>query len=105
MEYFVTGNQKILQTDRLSELLKLTQIKDNNEDDIVLPPVSLSSVDDKYEKWPGFSNTFEALMSVQKSISTARKFFYLRSSLSGSAFRIIEPLTISDTNYDSDAER
>ncbi|KAL3283660.1 hypothetical protein HHI36_006799 [Cryptolaemus montrouzieri] len=93
MECFDAENRKIPKTDRLSGQLKSIQIKDNRiEDDIVSPPVSLASFDGKYEEVPEFSNTFEGFMSEKENISTARKFFYFRSSLA--ALRTIEHFQI-----------
>jgi len=64
------------------------------------PAIELIKFYGEYEKWTQFRDLYKALIHDDDSIDKVKKFYYLLSSLGGSAARLLESLEITEQNYD-----
>lgn len=66
---------------------------------IKLPHVNLPEFSGSYDNWLSFHDTFEALIHNNSRLSNTQKQFYLKSCLKGEAAKVIQSVSISDSNY------
>ncbi|XP_062713979.1 uncharacterized protein LOC134290792 [Aedes albopictus] len=64
-----------------------------------LPDVKLPVFSGQLENWLNFHDLFVSLVHSSHELSNIQKFYYLRSSLSGDALKLIQTITISADNY------
>ncbi|XP_062535630.1 uncharacterized protein LOC134204845 [Armigeres subalbatus] len=64
-----------------------------------LPDVKLPVFNGNLEHWLNFHDLYLSLVHSSQELSSIQKFYYLRSSLSGDALKLIQPIPISATNY------
>lgn len=61
--------------------------------------IFVESSEEQADKWLQFSETFEAVINKNTSITNVQKFYYLQSSLKGEATHCIHSLQVSESNY------
>ncbi|XP_055589846.1 uncharacterized protein LOC129742027 [Uranotaenia lowii] len=66
---------------------------------IRLPDVKLPVFNGTLENWLNFHDLFISLVHSSSELSNIQKFYYLRSSLTGDALKLIQTITISANNY------
>ncbi|XP_070510425.1 uncharacterized protein [Cardiocondyla obscurior] len=66
-----------------------------------LPKLNLPLFNRKYEEWLPFRDMFTTVVHNNVSLAKVEKLQYLKGTLSGEAFGIIEALKVSDGNYDA----
>ncbi|XP_055584724.1 uncharacterized protein LOC129737588 [Uranotaenia lowii] len=66
---------------------------------IRLPDVKLPVFNGSFEQWLNFHDLFVSLVHSSSDLSNIQKFYYLRSSLSGDALKLIQTIAISANNY------
>lgn len=66
---------------------------------IKLPTLNLPEFDGSYDKWLQFSETFEAIINKNLSLTNIQRFYYLQASLKGEAAQCIQSLQVSEANY------
>ncbi|XP_055604159.1 uncharacterized protein LOC129752396 [Uranotaenia lowii] len=66
---------------------------------IRLPDVKIPVFNGNLECWLNFHDLFVSLVHASTEISTIQKFYYLRSSLTGDALKLIQSIPISANNY------
>ena len=64
-----------------------------------LPQLNLPVFEGNYTNWMSFHDSFHALIHESNLYSNVEKFHYLRSCLKGDAYKAIESVTVSDSNY------
>lgn len=72
----------------------------NSETNIKLPKINLPSFSGNLHEWLSFKDIFKASIHQNKNLSDAMKLQYLKSSLKGDAFRIVQSISIVDSNYE-----
>jgi len=70
-----------------------------------LAPIPLPTFDGDIQEWSSFFDIFRAMVHEDDSYSTAQKFYYLRSCLSGPSLDLVRSIPISDGNYSVAVER
>lgn len=63
------------------------------------PKIELPHFDGNEDKWEAFFELFESLVNQNEFLPEIQKFHYLRSSLRGSASKLIETLSLTSDNY------
>jgi len=71
----------------------------NAHNNLKLPAIKLPNFSGQYDRWISFSDMFKALIHENDSLPEIQKFYYLRSSLSGKAERLISSLPMTANNY------
>ncbi|GFQ72984.1 retrovirus-related Pol polyprotein from transposon 17.6 [Trichonephila clavata] len=66
---------------------------------VKLPKLTLPTFSGNLHDWITFKDLFKASVHNNSNLSNAQKLQYLKSSLKGDAFRIIQSIAISDSNY------
>lgn len=88
---------------------KLSKIKLQNvnlenptkaENSIKLPKFTLPIFSGNLHRWLSFKDIFKASVYENTNSSWTMKLQYLKSSLRGDAFIIIQSISIGDSNYD-----
>ncbi|XP_055604005.1 uncharacterized protein LOC129752246 [Uranotaenia lowii] len=64
-----------------------------------LPDVKLPVFNGNIDSWLNFHDLFVSLVHCSHELSNIQKFYYLRSSLSGEALKLIQTISISANNY------
>ncbi|XP_055584930.1 uncharacterized protein LOC129737791 [Uranotaenia lowii] len=64
-----------------------------------LPDVKLPVFNGNIDSWLNFHDLFVSLVYCSHELSNIQKFYYLRSSLSGEALKLIQTISISANNY------
>ncbi|GFU01506.1 uncharacterized protein NPIL_233091 [Nephila pilipes] len=64
-----------------------------------LPKISLPTFAGEMHAWLAFKDIFKASINQNPNLSDAIKLQYLKSALRGDAFRIIQTISITDSNY------
>lgn len=64
-----------------------------------LPALKLIEFSGSYSEWRKFSDTFNALVHINSTLSNVEKFYYLQVSLKNEAAQVIASLPITDANY------
>ncbi|XP_055604663.1 uncharacterized protein LOC129752900 [Uranotaenia lowii] len=64
-----------------------------------LPDVKLPVFSGSIDSWLNFHDLFVSLVHSSHELSNIQKFYYLRSSLSGEALKLIQTINISANNY------
>lgn len=64
-----------------------------------LPSLDLPKFNGDFEKWCQFSETFQTLVHNNVNLDEIQKFYYLLSCLEGKAYKVLEGLEISRSNY------
>lgn len=67
--------------------------------DIKLPRIDIPTFNGEYQEWTSFYDAFYSLIDSNPSVPDVSKMHYLRNSLSGSAFRMISKLPVTEANY------
>lgn len=67
--------------------------------EIRLPPLTLPSFSGDYSDWTSFFDIFSSSVNANINLSEAQKLQYLKSSLKGEAFALIQHFTITNANY------
>ena len=65
-----------------------------------LPAINIPTFLGAYQEWPAFWDLYASLVHDRTDISAVMKFSILRGRLGGNALKIIEGLSITNTNYD-----
>ncbi|XP_054706701.1 uncharacterized protein LOC129216512 [Uloborus diversus] len=71
----------------------------NAETNVKLPKMNLPLFSGNLHEWLSFKDIFLASIHQNKNLSDAMKLQYLKSSLKGDAFRIVQSISIVDSNY------
>ncbi|XP_055527692.1 uncharacterized protein LOC129720263 [Wyeomyia smithii] len=66
---------------------------------VKLPDVKIPIFSGEHEGWMNFHDLFLSLVHSSATLSTIQKFYYLRSSLSGEALKLIQTIPISNEQY------
>ncbi|GFR33187.1 integrase catalytic domain-containing protein [Trichonephila clavata] len=66
---------------------------------VKLPKLTLPIFSGNLHDWITFKDLFKASVHNNSNLSNAQKLQHLKSSLRGDAFRIIQSIAISDSNY------
>ncbi|XP_055623062.1 uncharacterized protein LOC129766519 [Toxorhynchites rutilus septentrionalis] len=64
-----------------------------------LPDIKLPEFSGNILKWFSFYDTFESLVHNNHDLSDVQKFYYLKSTLRGEAFNLIEKISVTSDNY------
>ena len=64
-----------------------------------LPDVKLPVFSGNLDAWLNFHDLYVSLVHASVDLSNIQKFYYLRSSLSGEALKLIQTIPLSATNY------
>jgi len=72
---------------------------------IQLAPIPLPRFNGNIQDWPSFYDIFKAMVHNDESLSSAQKFYYLRSSLTNQALDLVKSIPISDGNYEAVIQR
>ncbi|CAG7822845.1 unnamed protein product, partial [Allacma fusca] len=64
-----------------------------------LPDSELPKFSGKYEDWLTFSDRFQHTIHNRKDLSGSEKLKYLQAALPGETGRVIESISITDSNY------
>lgn len=64
-----------------------------------LPDVKLPVFSGNLDNWMNFHDLFVSLVHSSHELSNIQKFYYLRSSLSGDALKLIQTIAITANNY------
>lgn len=80
-------------------LLESTIQNKMNIHDVKLPRINIPTFSGNYSEWTPFFDAFTSLVDSNITMSDVNKMHYLRNSLSGSAFRVISRMAVSDANY------
>ena len=64
-----------------------------------IPQAELPKFEGSYEQWPGFCDTFKAVVHNNSKFTNAEKLMYLRSCVKGKAAEKIECLETTSVNY------
>ncbi|XP_058816076.1 uncharacterized protein LOC131679380 [Topomyia yanbarensis] len=64
-----------------------------------LPDVKLPMFSGNLESWLNFHDLYLSLVHSSQDLSNIQKFYYLRSSLSGDALKLIQTIPLSANNY------
>lgn len=64
-----------------------------------LPKIDLPIFSGNLEEWNGFYSLFDSMVHREESLSTIRKFHYLRSCLRGEALSLISGFALDEANY------
>lgn len=72
----------------------------NSNDRIKLPIIKLPTFNGDSKTWLEFRDSYTSLIHENTSLSNIAKYQYLKSSLLGDAFSVIEALELSGQNYD-----
>ena len=75
------------------------QERSNQSSNVKLPDIKLPVFSGDFESWMNFHDLFISLVHSSVSLSTIQKFYYLRSSLSGEALKLIQTIPISNEQY------
>lgn len=75
------------------------QERSNQSSNVKLPDIKLPVFSGDFESWMNFHDLFISLVHSSASLSTIQKFYYLRSSLSGEALKLIQTIPISNEQY------
>ncbi|XP_063912277.1 uncharacterized protein LOC135129126 [Zophobas morio] len=67
---------------------------------VQLLPIVIKPFSGIYTEWLPFYNTFKTLVHDDTRLTKIQKFHHLKNSLCGDAVNAINPLTISEANYD-----
>lgn len=70
-----------------------------NQSNVKLPDIKLPVFSGEFESWMNFHDLFISLVHSSTNLSTIQKFYYLRSSLSGEALKLIQTIPISNEQY------
>lgn len=65
----------------------------------ILPVIPVPTFHGDYRDWPGFFDTFTALVDKNATLSCGQKFYYLKEALRDGAKQVIESLEVSEQNY------
>lgn len=76
-----------------------TTISEQSFDNIRLPKLSLPTFSGNITEWIAFKDLFNACVKSNTSLSNAQKLQYLKVSLKGEAYRIVQSIQISDDNF------
>lgn len=64
-----------------------------------LPDVKLPVFNGNLDSWLNFHDLFVSLVHASPELSSIQKFYYLRSSLTGDALKLIQTIKLSANNY------
>lgn len=64
-----------------------------------LPDIKLPEFSGNILKWCSFFDTFESLVHNNCELSNVQRFHYLKSTLRGEAYRLIEKISVTSDNY------
>ncbi|XP_065078147.1 uncharacterized protein LOC135701316 [Ochlerotatus camptorhynchus] len=64
-----------------------------------LPDIKLPVFAGNLDQWLNFHDLFVSLVHSSHELSNIQKFYYLRSSLSGDALKVVQTIAISANNY------
>ncbi|XP_055634220.1 uncharacterized protein LOC129774499 [Toxorhynchites rutilus septentrionalis] len=64
-----------------------------------LPDIKLPVFDGALDRWLNFHDLFISLVHSSHELSNIQKFYYLRSSLTGEALKLVQTIAISANNY------
>lgn len=64
-----------------------------------LPDIKLPVFDGTLDRWLNFHDLFISLVHSSHELSNIQKFYYLRSSLTGEALKLVQTIAISANNY------
>ena len=62
--------------------------------------LEIKSFDGNLAEWPTFWDTFESLIHTNSDLTDVIKFALLRKYLKGRAFKVVEGLSVTNSNYD-----
>ncbi|KAF0745786.1 Uncharacterized protein FWK35_00034883, partial [Aphis craccivora] len=65
-----------------------------------LEPISLPTFSGDIQDWESFFDCFRVMVHEDTGLSSAQKFYYLRSSLAGAALNLVKSVPMTDINYE-----
>ncbi|XP_055590511.1 uncharacterized protein LOC129758539 [Uranotaenia lowii] len=68
-------------------------------DHIRLPQIKLPSFSGDIDEWLGFRDLFISLIHVKPELPDIEKFYYLKGCLQGEARALLDPIQVSQANY------
>lgn len=72
----------------------------HSENSVKLPKITLPTFSGNLHEWLSFKDIFKASIHENPNLSNAIKLQYLKSALKGDAYRIIQTISIVDSNYE-----
>ncbi|XP_008183125.1 uncharacterized protein LOC103309446 [Acyrthosiphon pisum] len=69
------------------------------ESRVQLPPVKIPEFSGNIQDWEPFFDSFRSAIHEENSFTSAHKFYYLRSYLTGAALDLIKAVPMTDANY------
>ncbi|CAI6377504.1 unnamed protein product [Macrosiphum euphorbiae] len=70
-----------------------------NQSRIQLPPIKIPEFSGNIQDWEPFFDSFRSAIHEENSFTSAHKFYYLRSYLTGAALDLIKAVPMTDANY------
>lgn len=64
-----------------------------------LPQIKLQTFDGNIDEWLSFRDLYTSLIHLKADLPDVEKFHYLKGCLAGEANSLIDPLAITNTNY------
>lgn len=82
-----------------TKVQKIVQTKASDSVEIKLPVLSLPIFSGAIDEWLTFSDLFQAAVGKNDKLSEAQKLQYLKGALRGDAQKIVQSLSITDSNF------
>lgn len=79
--------------------LNSTQMTARTHQEVKLPKIAIPNFNGDLLEWISFYDAFSSLIDTNQSLPEVSKMHYLRDCLSGTAFRLIGKLPVTETNY------
>ncbi|GBM18024.1 hypothetical protein AVEN_238412-1 [Araneus ventricosus] len=93
-------NRKMNKTDPEHSISSVSSCNANVLSDVKLPTLSVPTFNGKIEHWIMFKDMFVESVIENKSISNSMKLQYLKASCRDESLGVIQPISISDANFD-----
>lgn len=76
-----------------------SQVSNNSNISIKVPPCDTEVFTGSYEEWPSFRDMFTAVYATHSQLTPAQKLYYLRNKTKGSAGAIVKRYPLCDDNF------
>lgn len=76
-----------------------TMARNNFAQEVKLPRISIPTFTGSYQEWTTFYDAFTSLIDTNENLPSISKMHYLRSSLKGTALKLISTIPITEANY------
>lgn len=92
-------NDRVSKFDKQSKVENIVNSVVSENSVVRLPKISLPTFAGETHAWLSFKDIFKASIDQNQNLSDAIKLQYLKSALKGDALRIIQTISITDSNY------